>query len=152
MKLDTTPPNTPRPTLGNGHTISCQEEGSSGTMSLSSKTKKNLWCIASTTASAHNFNFNVKREDNEGGSGIGLCKIVWELDENDRCNQYGSRRSLEVILSNGNFSGLKNLNTVVWSNDYSNKCLTGDELIYLIKCYDKAGNEGKILLLSAGLR
>lgn len=153
MKIDITPPYTPRPTLGNGQTISCQEEGSSSIMSLSSKTKKNLLCIATTTASAHNFNFNVKREDNEGGSGIGLCKIVWNLDENDRCKQYGSRGNLKASLSNNNktFNKLENINSITWSEDHSNKCLTGDELIYVIKCYDKAGNEGNILFLGAAV-
>lgn len=154
MKIDKTPPYTPKPRLGKGQTISCQEEGSSDIMDLSSKTNKNLLCAATTTAKAHNFNFNVSREDNANGSGIGVCKIVWELDKNDKCKQYGNRGSLRASLSNNNktFNKLENINTVDWSNDHSDKCMTGDNLVYVIKCYDNAGNEGNILLLAAGIQ
>mgnify|MGYP004638748079 CR=1 FL=1 len=144
--IDKTPPYTPKiADNSNNKEVECHIINDGEIIGKGTSTTKHTACIGQVASS---FNLNVVEND-IGGSGMSSkCDIVWEHDGDKKaCPIYGNYSSLDINISE-NYK-MTGYNGIKWETINISKkpiCANGATyVIYLKRCYDKAGNVSNML-------
>lgn len=144
--IDKTPPYTPKiADNSNNKEVECHIINNGEIIGKGTSTTEHTACIGQVASS-----FNLKVVENDiGGSGMSSkCDIVWEHDGDKKaCPIYGNYSSLDINISE-NYK-MTGYNGIKWETiDTSKKtiCANGATyVVYLKRCYDKAGNVSNML-------
>ena len=144
--IDKIPPYTPKiADNSNNKEVECHIINDGEIIGKGTSTTKHTACIGQVASS---FNLNVVEND-IGGSGMSSkCDIVWEHDGDKKaCPIYGNYSSLDINISE-NYK-MTGYNGIKWETINISKkpiCANGATyVIYLKRCYDKAGNVSNML-------
>ncbi len=146
INIDKTAPYTPKITdNSNNKEVECHIINNGEIIEKGTSTTKHTACIGQVASS-----FNLKVVENDiGGSGMSSkCDIVWVHDGDKKaCPIYGDYSSLDINISE-NYK-MTGYNGIKWEIvDISKKpiCANGATyVVYLKRCYDKAGNVSNML-------
>lgn len=146
INIDKTAPYTPKiADNSNNKEVECHIINNGEIIGKGTSTTEHTACIGQVASS---LNLNVVEND-IGGSGMSSkCDIVWEHDGDKKaCPIYGNYSSLDINISE-NYK-MTGYNGIKWETiDTSKKtiCANGATyVIYLKRCYDKAGNVSNML-------
>lgn len=146
INIDKTAPYTPKiADNSNNKEVECHIINDGEIIGKGTSTTKHTACIGQVASS---FNLNVVEND-IGGSGMSSkCDIVWEHDGDKKaCPIYGNYSSLDINISE-NYK-MTGYNGIKWETINISKkpiCANGATyVIYLKRCYDKAGNVSNML-------
>lgn len=146
INIDKTAPYTPKiADNSNNKEVECHIINDGEIIGKGTSTTKHTACIGQVASS---FNLNVIEND-IGGSGMSSkCDIVWEHDGDKKaCPIYGNYSSLDINISE-NYK-MTGYNGIKWETINISKkpiCANGATyVIYLKRCYDKAGNVSNML-------
>lgn len=144
--IDKIPPYTPKiADNSNNKEVECHIINNGEIIGKGTSTTEHTACIGQVASS---FNLNVVEND-IGGSGMSSkCDIVWEHDGDKKaCPIYGNYSSLDINISE-NYK-MTGYNGIKWETINISKkpiCANGATyVIYLKRCYDKAGNVSNML-------
>ena len=143
--IDKEKPYTPIPTK---QSLNCTDE-SGKDVSLGTNTTKDVFCGGNVAS----YNFGMLEKDS-GGSGIDYCEGIWEAvgeSSSSGCKNFGNVGQLKFIDEGTGKYKFSNVNTATWVRLNTVKiCATNaSQVVYLKRCYDKAGNVSKIALVWA---
>lgn len=144
--IDKIPPYTPKiADNSNNREVECHIINNGEIIGKGTSTTEHTACIGQVASS---FNLNIVEND-IGGSGMSSkCDIVWEHDGDKKaCPIYGNYSSLDINISE-NYK-MTGYNGIKWETINISKkpiCANGATyVIYLKRCYDKAGNVSNML-------